>query len=100
MRDNDIIIFVLIIMAIVSIFFGALGLGFHGKIESPDIDSGHSPGITQIISWAWNGMGFIFGMVLFQVDNVAPWQNFFFVILTLLIVWIILKWVRGSNQGV
>lgn len=100
MRDNDILIFVLIFMAIVSIFFGALGLGFNGVMEKPIVDSGNAPGILEIISWAWHGMSFIFGMLLFQVNNVAPWQNFFFIICAIMVLWIILKWVRGSNQGV
>jgi len=100
MRDNDIIIITLIIMAIASIFFGQLGLGFHGSIEKPALDDGEAPGLLEIISWAWNGLGFLFGMILFQVDNVPPWQNLIFIIMALLIIWILLKWVRGSNQGV
>lgn len=99
MRDNSIILFILIFMAIVSTFFGALGLGFHGTITGATVAQGSSPGITQIISWCWNGLGFIFGMMLFQVDNVPPWQNFIFIIIGLLVLWIILKWVRGYNAG-
>lgn len=100
MKDNSIILFVLIVMAIVSLFFGALGLGFHGTIDKPVVDSGHSPGLFEIISWAWNGIGFIFGMMFFQVDNVPPWQNMIFIIMALLLLWIVLKWVRGYNAGV
>ena len=100
MRDNDIIILVLIIMALVSVFFGSLGLGFNGIIEKPAIETGHSPGITEIISFGWNGIGFIFGMMLFQVDNVPAWQNMVFIIMSLCLLWVFLKWLRGSNQGV
>jgi hypothetical protein len=100
MRDNSIIIFALIIIILATVLGGPLGLGFHGTMDKPKVDSGHSPGLFEVISWCWNGLSFLFGMIVFQVDGIPTWLAMIYDVIALLLLWVILKWVRGTTSGV
>ena len=100
MQDNSIIIFALIIVILATVLGGPLGLGFNGKMDKPKLETGKSPGILEIISWCWNGLGFLFGLVLMQVEGIPVWISMIYDIIILLLLWVILKWVRGTTSGV
>lgn len=98
MSDNGIIVFTLIVMVLLIVVGGHLGLQTSGGIEKPDLDS-DQPGLN-VFSWLWTGISFFFAMIAFQVPGLPVWLSSFFLIITLLLIWIILKWVRGSSTGV
>ena len=99
MRDNGIIILILIILGIATFLGGPLGLSFHGQVDKPILETSQSPSLFSIIGWCWNGLSFLFGLALFQVDGVPGWISFIYDILAILIIWISLKWVRGNATG-
>lgn len=100
MRDNSIVIFALLVIIVATVLGGPLGLGFHGKMEKPKLDTGHSPGLLDIISWCWNGLGFLFGMMFMQVDGIPAWLSMIYDMIVLLLLFVVLKWVRGTTSGV
>lgn len=100
MKDNDFILLILIIVVVASIFLGHLGLSFHG-IDKVNVETKNAPSLLSIISWAWNGLSFLFGLMLFQVEGSPPWLSLTFdIVIFFFLLWIVLKWIRGYNAGV
>jgi len=96
MNDNGIVIRILLIMLCVMIFGGQLGITVSGEIVQPSVGE-DAPGLLGIISWCWDGMVFFFSMIAFSVPGMPVWISAGFLIATLLILFIVLKWVRGTG---
>lgn len=95
MNDNDVLFTSIIIILVLIVVGGNLGLSLSGEIEKPDLDN-KPPGLLGVLDWCWNGVAFFFGMLAFSVPGVPAWLSAIFLLMTLGIVWILLKWVRGS----
>lgn len=96
MKDNTIITISLIIISLIVIFGGNLGISVSGGVEKPEI-SNSEPGLLSIFSWAWTGIKFFFAMIAFQVPGMPVWISSIFDIMIILCIWILLKWVRGTE---
>lgn len=99
MRDNSLLTLILIIFLLIVVFGGQLGVSISGKIEQPNVSS-EAPGILKVIDWAWTGVSFFFAMIAFQVPDMPFWLSSIFLIMTILLIWILAKWVRGGSAGV
>ena len=101
MKDNSFILMLLCAMGSVMVFAGQFGIGLTGAIEPTIKEQGSAPGLTGVISYCWNGMGFFFQMMFFQLPGFPLWASGFIdLVIGVFLGWIILKWVRGSSSGV
>lgn len=96
MRDNSFITQSIIIFLLVIIFGGNLGIQINGTINAPTVSS-QAPGLLGVISWCWDGISFFFAMMAFQVPNMPQFISMIFLVVFLLMLWILLKWVRGTQ---
>jgi hypothetical protein len=78
------------------IFGGQLGVSISGGIEKPEIDSAE-PGILSVLSWCWDGISFFFAMIFFQVEGMPEWISMTFLVVSIMIIFVFLKWVRGTS---
>lgn len=99
MNDNSILARIIVIILVITIVGGNVGLSVSGTLEKPEV-SEDQPGITSFFSWCWSGMSFFFAMMLFSVPDMPEWISAIFLVGFLLVLWILLKWVRGSQSGV
>lgn len=99
MGDNDWLALSIICILVVIIFGGNLGLAIYksGEIETPEFDQAEQPSPLSVWDWLWQGVGFWFAIVSFQVPNMPAIIGIIYILLTLMPAFIGMKFVRGSN---
>lgn len=118
MNDNSIVVQILIIFLILIVVGGNLGLNYEGTIgmpepvemsERPDVVGIDIPfyegetyvaideGDTGFLSWLWRGISFFVMMITFQVPNLPVWISTIFIAMSLMILFVVIKWARGTG---
>lgn len=96
MGDNDIILTTICILLVLIVVGGNIGLNVSGTLEKPDLDDS-PPGLLGVLDWCWSGAQFFFAMIAFTVPGLPGWLSALFLALTLGTLFVLLKFVRGSN---
>ena len=81
----------------ISVFLGYAGLSanFSGMTGYNSI-TGETPALpNNIVDALLDGMGFIFGALVFQVSGVPVWVNIFIWLFTLALIFMVIEIVRG-----
>lgn len=124
MHDNSVIVQILIIFMVLIVVGGNLGLTLQGEIGMPDytdVPPQDRPGAIVIdipfvdeeeeplyvspslrdensfLSWLWRGLAFFVMMILFQVPGMPAWISAIFMAMTLMMLFIAMKWARGTS---
>jgi hypothetical protein len=96
MRDNSVLLICLLIIFCVVVFGGHFGMVYSGGIEKSTAST-EKPGILNLFDWIWSGITFYFGIIAFQVKGIPAWLSMIILIITLIPLFILLKFVRGTN---
>jgi hypothetical protein len=79
----------------ISLFLGFAGLSYKG-MANYNLASGEKPDLpTNAITAFTHGLGFIFGALIFQVDNIPVWLNFLVWLFILALIIMGIEIVRG-----
>jgi len=79
----------------ISVFMGYAGLSYTGITGYNSITGETAPLPTNAIDALADGLGFIFGALIFQVSGVPIWVNLFIWLFTLALVFMVIELVRG-----
>lgn len=93
--DYLILLAILIINFTVSQMGLFVGYTVNGVAVSSSVNSG-APGILGIIEWVWDSLGFMWNLITFQVDDIPSLIGAIFLIIQLMLIFIIIKLIRGS----
>lgn len=89
--------FLLTVMLVVGGFGGCAGYTVNGVPHGVVTNPADSSGLVLVALWAWNSIGFIVNMATFSVDGTPEWMGSIFLIMGALIIFIVVKLVRGNN---
>jgi hypothetical protein len=79
----------------ISIFLGYAGLSYTG-MSNFNLANGQTPDLpTNAVDAFVHGLGFIFGALIFQVDNVPIWLNLLVWLFVLALIIMAIEIVRG-----
>lgn len=92
-----VLILMLVIIFTVSLFGGHFGYTVDGVPKGGDISE--APGILGAISWAWNGLAFVYDMMSFQVDNMPVIINTIFLIMGLVTLFLFVTMFLPGGSG-
>lgn len=90
------LIFLLIIIMSVAGFGSCAGYTVNGVPKAGEVTT-ENPGIFGVIGWAWGAIVFLFDMAVFRVDNMPEWVSTIFIVMGLLVLWMIIKLIRGTE---
>ena len=98
MTDNNGFIFCAIAILCLMLFGGALGVNISGGIETTTVST-QAPGILGALGWVWDSIAFFFAMIFFQVPGMPEWLSMIFLLMTLFMVYLLVKLIRGTGGG-
>jgi hypothetical protein len=79
----------------ISVFLGYAGLSYNG-MTGYDTNTGATPELPNNVGSALlDGLGFIFGAMIFQVPNVPIWINLFIWLFIVALIFMVIEIVRG-----
>lgn len=87
----------LIVIFTVSVIGGHFGYTVDGVPQGGAIES--EPGFLGAISWAWNGLGFFYNMVAFNIDGVPTEISVIFLIMSLITIYMIVSTFLPGGSG-
>lgn len=87
----------LVIIFTVSAFCSHFGYTVDGVPQAGFIEG--QPGLLGAVQWAWDGLGFLFNMMTFQIDGVPELIGIIFIIMSILSLFIVVSIFLPGGSG-